>query len=150
MRVLVFLVGALFLSSATLVIAAEMPATTKKEAAAPKKEAAAPAKPAKKKSAKAKKPAAAPSPAPEKDPSESAVASCKKHLESMMRDSVETNIGGSPDLKVQPNPDGNFEVSGWVTSKAKSGETKRADFTCRASRYGGGLWTTKTSLSYDR
>ena len=142
MRVLVFLVGALFLSSATPVIAAEKPATTKKAAAAP-------AKPAKK-SAKAKKPAAAPAPAPEKDPSESAVASCKKHLESMMRDSVETNIGGAPDLQVQPNPDGNFEVSGWVTSKAKTGETKRADFTCRASRYGGGLWTTKTSLSYDR
>ena len=128
MRFLVFLVGAvlvLSVSSAT----------------------AAPAKKAAKKPKKEPSPVAA---APAKDPKDTAVASCKKHIESMLKESAETRFGEGTDLHVQPADAGAFDVSGWVTSKANSGETKRADFMCHAARYGGDLWTTKTSLSYDR
>ncbi len=101
----------------------------------------------------AKKPKKEPTPvavAPEKDPSESALASCKKHIESMLKESAETRFASGNELQVQPVDGGGFDVSGWVTSKPTSGDTKRADFTCHATRFGGGLWTTKTSLSYDR
>ena len=100
----------------------------------------------------AKKPKRAPTPAaaPEKDPSESALASCKKHIESMLKESAETHFSNGDELRVQPADGGNFDVSGWVTSKTTSGDNKRADFVCHAARFGGGLWTTKTSLSYDR
>lgn len=68
----------------------------------------------------------------------------------MMKESADTQFSSGPELKVQPMDGGNYDVSGWVSSKQKTGETKRADFMCHAARYGGGLWTTKTSLSYDR
>ncbi len=131
MRLIVYLVGALLLLSLSSAVAAEAKKPTKKSS----------------KKSKVETPVAA---APEKDPSETAVASCKKHIESMLKESAETRFGGGPELHVQPVDGGNFDVSGWVTSKASSGETKRADFMCHAARFGGGLWTTKTSLSYDR
>src|SRR5258706_14455459 len=115
MRFLVFVVGAvlvLSVSSAT----------------------AAPAKKAAKKPKKEPSPVAA---APAKDPKDTAVASCKKHIESMLKESAETRFGEGTDLHVQPADAGAFDVSGWVTSKANSGETKRADFMCHAARYGG-------------
>ena len=109
--------------------------------------AAEPAKKAAKKPKKQPTPVAA---APEKDPKESAVASCQKHIESMLKESAETKFGEGNELHVDPVDNGGFDVSGWVTSKQKAGDTKRADFMCHATRFGGGLWTTKTSLSYDK
>lgn len=81
---------------------------------------------------------------------ESAVASCKKHIESMLKESAETSFSTGPELRVLKAQDGNFDVSGWVTSKKSSGQIEREDFACHAARFGGGLWTTKTSLSHDR
>ena len=140
MRLVACLVSALFVLSLSSATAADKPASAKAASGSA-------AKKSTKKSAKKPSPAAA---VPEKDPSDTAVASCKKHIESMLKESAETKFGDGSDLHVQPMDGGNFDVSGWVTSKASSGETKRADFMCHASRFGGGLWTTKTSLSYDR
>jgi hypothetical protein len=81
---------------------------------------------------------------------DTAVASCKKHVESMLKESADTTFSSGPELRVQPADGGSYDVSGWVKSRASSGETRRADFNCHASRFGGGLWTTKTSLSFDR
>ena len=143
MRFVVCLVGALLVLSFSSTLAAENAAPAKASSGAAAK------KSTKKSAKKAKEPSPVAA-APEQDPGQTAVASCKKHIESMLKESKETNFGGGPDLHVQPLDGGNFDVSGWVTSKANSGETKRADFLCHASRFGGGLWTTKTSLSYDR
>jgi len=112
---------------------------------------AAPAK-AKTKSAKAKakaEPTAEPAPKPE-DEAGSALASCKKHVESMLKESAETRFQGDQELRVQRGDGGAYDISGWVTSKTTTGNLRKADFNCHASRYGGSLWTTKTSLSFDR
>jgi hypothetical protein len=110
---------------------------------------AAPAK-AKTKSAKAKaKPTAESAPKPE-DEAGSALASCKKHVESMLKESAETRFQGDPELRVQRGDGGAYDIAGWVTSKTTTGNLRKADFNCHASRYGGSLWTTKTSLSFDR
>jgi len=68
----------------------------------------------------------------------------------MLKESAETRFASGDELHVQPVDGGGFDVSGWVSSKPNAGDTKRADFMCHATRFGGGLWTTKTSLSYDR
>jgi len=112
---------------------------------------AAPAK-AKTKSAKAKakaEPTAEPAAKPE-DEAGSALASCKKHVESMLKESAETRFQGDQELGVQRGDGGAYDISGWVTSKTTTGNLRKADFNCHASRYGGSLWTTKTSLSFDR
>ena len=112
---------------------------------------AAPAK-GKTKSAKAKakaQPTAEPAPKPE-DEAGSALASCKKHVESMLKESAETRFQGDQELRVQRGDGGAYDISGWVTSKTTTGTLRKADFNCHASRYGGSLWTTKTSLSFDR
>ena len=89
-------------------------------------------------------------PKPPLDEGGSAVASCKKHVESMLKESAETRFSCDGEMRIQ-HPDGNaYDVAGWVTSKTVAGDLRRADFNCHASRYGGGLWTTKTSLSFDR
>jgi hypothetical protein len=109
------------------------------------------AKQAKGKAKPAAKAKAAPTPAPKsEDDKGSAVASCKKHVESMLKESAETRFQSEPELRVQPADGGNYDISGWVTSKTTKGELRKADFSCHASRFGGGLWTTKTSLSFDR
>jgi hypothetical protein len=143
MRLFCYALGALLLMSTPVAIA--------KDKVAPAKKSGQPATTAK--ATKSKKlPAAAPAPPPaiEKDPGESAVASCKKHVESMLKESAETQFASGPELRVQPKDGDNFDVSGWVSSKANSGQTRRADFNCHASRFGGGLWTTRTSLSFDQ
>ena len=129
MRFVACLVGAMFVLSVSSALAAA---------------------PAKKTAKKAKKQPTPVAVAPEKDPKDTAVASCKKHIESMMKESAETTFGEGNDFHVEPIDGGGFDVSGWVNSKQKSGETKHADFMCHATRFGGGLWTTKTSLSYDK
>jgi hypothetical protein len=100
--------------------------------------------------AKAKaEPTAEPAPKPE-DEAGSALASCKKHVESMLKESAETRFQGDQELRVQRGDGGAYDISGWVTSKTTTGNLRKADFNCHASRYGGSLWTTKTSLSFDR
>ena len=89
-------------------------------------------------------------PKPPQDEGGSALASCKKHVESMLKESAETRFAGDQEIKVQRGDGGNYDIAGWVTWKSVSGDIRRADFNCHASRYGGGLWTTKTSLSFDR
>jgi len=104
------------------------------------------------KAAKAKakaEPAPAPPPKPE-DEGGTALASCKKHVESMLKESAETRFQNDQELRVQRAADGNYDISGWVTSKTNAGNLRKADFNCHAARYGGSLWTTKTSLSFDR
>ena len=80
----------------------------------------------------------------------SAVASCKKHVESMLKESAETRFQNDQELRVQRQDGSNYDISGWVTSKTNAGGQRKADFNCHATRYGGTLWTTKTSLSFDR
>ena len=113
---------------------------------------AAPAK-GKTKSAKAKakakaEPTAEPVPKPE-DEAGSALASCKKHVESMLKESAETRFQADQELRVQRGDGGAYDISGWVTSKTTTGNLRKADFNCHATRYGGTLWTTKTSLAFD-
>jgi hypothetical protein len=106
------------------------------------------AAPAKKKS-KPSKAKAEPAAKPQ-DEAGSALASCKKHVESMLKESAETRFQNEQELRVQRADDGNYDISGWVTSKTTAGSQRKADFNCHAARYGGSLWTTKTSLSFDR
>jgi len=84
------------------------------------------------------------------DEGRSAVASCKKHVESMLKESAETRFQNDQELRVQRQDGSNYDISGWVTSKTNAGGLRKADFNCHATRYGGTLWTTKTSLSFDR
>ena len=128
MRRLVHLAAALCMITAFPVFAKEKPAAKPKLASKPDTQKSAPAQ----------------------DPTATAVASCKRHVESMLKESAKTKVSTGSDLRVQPGDGGNVDVSGSVTSRANSGKSKRADFMCHAARYGGSLWTTKTSLSYDR
>lgn len=91
-------------------------------------------------------------PATEPSPAEiegKAVASCQKHVESMLRESAETRFSDSRDTRVQPATDDAYDVAGWVTSKTNDGMQRRGGFNCHAKRYGT-LWTTKTSLAWDQ
>jgi hypothetical protein len=103
------------------------------------------------KPAKRKQPAevAAPSPPPLGD-QETALASCKKHVESMLKESAVTRFQGDQELKIDHPNEANYDVSGWVTSQSNSGAVKRMDFLCHAQHSSGGLWTTKTSLYMDK
>lgn len=94
----------------------------------------------------------APAPAAEPSPAEiesKAVASCQKHVESMLHESAETRFSDSRDTRVQPATDDAYDVAGWVTSKTNDGVQRRGGFNCHAKRYGT-LWTTKTSLAWDQ
>src|SRR5262245_7877179 len=90
---------------------------------------------------RAAEPAVIPPPAPPMSDDESAVASCKKHVESMLKESAETTFSSGPEFRVSRGTDGNFDVTGWVTSKKTTGIVERDDFACHASRFGGSLWT---------
>ena len=117
-------------------------------AKAPKKVASAKSvKSAKKKSApKAEAVAAEPSPA---EVQSKAIASCQKHVESMLHESAETRFSEPGDTKVQPATDEAFDVAGRVSSKTNNGAQRQAGYNCHAKRYGT-LWTTKTSLAWDQ
>ncbi len=132
------MLGAVFAFSST-VLAAEAKAAKATKAPA-KKVASAKSK---KKVAKSTAPAE-PSPA---EVQSKAVASCQKHVESMLHESAETKFSGDSETRVTPATADEYDVAGWVTSKNNAGQQKHADFNCHAKRYGM-LWTTKTSMDW--
>src|SRR5207248_11314006 len=63
-------------------------------------------------------------PKPPEDEGGSALASCKKHVESMLKESAETRFASDQETKVQRDESGNYDVAGWVTSKSSSGDVR--------------------------
>jgi len=111
-----------------------------------KKKAHPPAKRANKKSpaAEVQKPAT-----PEQD-RQTALSSCKQHVESMLKESAEHRFQSDDQLKIEHPDAAAFDISGWVTTEGKGGAVQRTDFICHAAHSAGGLWTTKTSLIRDK
>ena len=86
---------------------------------------------------------------PEQD-KQTALSSCKQHVESMLRESAEHRFPSDEQLKIEHPDAAAFDISGWVTSEGKGGPVQRTDFICHAAHSPGGLWTTKTSLIRDK
>jgi hypothetical protein len=73
-----------------------------------------------------------------------AIAACRKHVESMLRESQNTQFGHG--FQVERVDLQTLNVSGLVTSTQSTGGTFRGDFRCKATRYGL-LWNTKTEIA---
>jgi hypothetical protein len=81
------------------------------------------------------------------DPDRSAaIAACRKHVESLLHESVETRYEG--DLRVERLDERTLRIAGLVTSRSRSGTVTRADFRCQATRHGPSLWGTRTELAF--
>ena len=76
-----------------------------------------------------------------------AVAACRKHVESMLREAAQTSYDAG--MNVEPVAERTVAVAGSFTSRSRSGETTSAGFRCKATRYGV-LWTTSTQLLMPR
>jgi len=99
-----------------------------------------------KKVAKKSAPAA---PAVPVDNSVGALASCKKHVENMLK-SPTTQFENESAMHVVKADAANFDVAGGVHSANGSGQPIGGNFNCHAQLIGGAVWSTKTSLDFAR
>jgi len=88
-------------------------------------------------------------PAAPVDNSVGALASCKKHVESMLK-SPATQFQSDSSINVVKADAENFDVSGPVRSANTVGQAIGGNFNCHAQRIGGAVWSTKTSLDSAR
>jgi len=78
-----------------------------------------------------------------------ALASCKKHVESMLKSPV-TQFQSDSSINVVKADAENFDVSGPVRSANTAGQPIGGNFNCHAQLIGGAVWSTKTSLDFAR
>jgi hypothetical protein len=104
---------------------------------------------AKHKKASAKKPATAAAPAAPVDNGPAALASCKKHVENMLK-SPATQFENENAIRVVKADAENFDVAGGVHSANAGGQPIGGNFNCHAQLIGGAVWSTKTSLDFAR
>ena len=74
-----------------------------------------------------------------------AIAACRKHVESMMKEAVSTTYDGGFD--VQRIDEKTLSVAGAIRSQQSTGGQTRASFRCRATRHGAALWGTRIELA---
>ena len=97
-----------------------------------------------KKAAKRAAPAATPAPV---DHAAGALASCKKHVENMLK-SPSTQFDNDASMHVVKADEANFDISGPVHSANAGGQPIGGNFNCHAQLIGGAVWSTKTSLDF--
>ena len=88
-------------------------------------------------------------PAAPADNSVGALASCKKHVENMLK-SPATQFQSDSSINVLKADTENFDVSGPVRSANAVGQAIGGNFNCHAQLIGGAVWSTKTSLDFAR
>ena len=88
-------------------------------------------------------------PAAPVDNSVGALASCKKHVENMLK-SPATQFQSDSSINVLKADTENFDVSGPVRSANAVGQSIGGNFNCHAQLIGGAVWSTKTSLDFAR
>jgi len=99
-----------------------------------------------------RKPAAvkpAPLPAMPVDNAIGARSACKNHVQNMLK-SPATQFQSESAISVVKADDANFDVTGPVSSAKASGQAIGGDFHCHAQLIGGAVWSTKTSLDFER
>jgi hypothetical protein len=101
------------------------------------------------KAKKVAKKAAPPAPAAPVDHSAGALASCKQHVENMLK-SPSTQFDNESSLHVLKADEQNFDVAGGVHSANAIGKPIGGNFNCHAQLIGGAVWSTKTSLDFAR
>ena len=99
-----------------------------------------------------RKPAAvkpAPLPAMPVDNTIGARSACKNHVENMLKNPA-TQFQSDGAISVVKANEQNFDVTGPVRSAKASGQAIGGNFNCHAELIGGAVWSTKTSLDFER
>ena len=98
-----------------------------------------------------RKPAAKPAPLPAMpvDNISGARSACKNHVENMLKNPA-TQFQSDGAISVVKANEQNFDVTGPVRSAKASGQAIGGNFNCHAELIGGAVWSTKTSLDFER
>src|ERR1051325_7758392 len=92
---------------------------------------------------KVAKKAPTPAPTPPVDHAAGALASCKKHVENMLK-SPATQFDNESSMRVVKVDEANFDIAGGVHAANASGQPIGGTFSCHAQLIGGAVWSTKT------